>query len=390
MPISFQRFGSILILTLGLLALLLVGLAVGADLLCALCNQPIVGKYIQVGAKTYHKTCYTAHPTCPLCLLPMSGAYQMDASNQRFHPACFKKAAICQGCNRVIFDQSYVRDHGKAYHSACYQNTAKCEICQSPLRQESTCQSGHCYHPECYGKATKCSICNLPIQGEYFVDSYGRPTCQKHEGNPGCFVCHFPLITKPLADGRGLCAKCAESAVFPGPEADALFSAVKNELQQQFGLMINKAIPLHLMGQSELAGLGFRSDEPRMGKFLRRTKTISLPLLGDKTLEDQFSINILYGLPHGFFEEIAAHELTHAWQALACPDDQSDELREGTAEVVSYLYLQSRGGQAIWMKRILNNEVSSYREAFKKTYAWYQKVGPQKFFSSLPTMKTLP
>lgn len=357
------------------------------DLICDICNEEISeGEYIILGDSVYHKHCFDKTPKCPVCGHPVIDNYEKDHQGRFFHYDCYHSTAKCSYCNKLILKGKYVvTEDGRTFHRKCYQKAPKCGLCQSPLGDDSVEINNRRYHRNCYENAVKCDVCNDPIFGKYQIDIYGRNICSKHLHHEKCSVCEFPQISKRLNDGRGLCDRCSKSAIYNESLASRLFQKVRQDLVKELGLKIDHDIEFQLIGRDKLNQLDNKASPSMLGKFLRQTKTLNIPLIGSKTIDEQFTIYILYGLPKKLFQSVVAHELTHAWQALNCSQEQSTELKEGTAELVAFLYLQNRNEQ-IWMDRIENNEENLYRENFKKAFILYEKLGHKDFFKEIRTL----
>ncbi|MFC1850021.1 protein DA1 [candidate division CSSED10-310 bacterium] len=370
-------FLPLLLLLLGVVA----ELKATAEMVCSICDEPITqGQYVTLEEQVYHKTCYDDTPRCKICGFPVLDDYKEDGLHQKFHSHCYKKASVCALCDGVISSGPYVKtESGKVYHNHCFKSSSKCALCDLPLDSFYVNHNGKRYHEHCFQANVKCDICQAPLIGEYFIDLYERKFCKKHAHRKQCSICKFPRVKRKINDGRYLCKKCNQAAIFHKNIALHLLGQVKKDLQKLLGLSINQRIQLHLVDINELKRITAGRNTSMQGKFVRETKIITVKGIGSEIVEDKFKIYILYGLPEGLFRAVLAHELTHAWQALHCREAQSEELKEGTAELVSYLYLKSKG-EVIWMKRIENNEVDLYRESFKRAYQTYKETGHDRFF----------
>jgi len=72
--------------------------------LCAGCNQPIMGEYVNSKGKKLHKQCISDDMRCNRCSQPIFGEV-MQALNKNWHPKCF----TCRRCEKPVTDKFIVR-----------------------------------------------------------------------------------------------------------------------------------------------------------------------------------------------------------------------------------------------------------------------------------------
>jgi hypothetical protein len=139
-----------------------------------------------------------------------------------------------------------------------------------------------------------------------------------------------------LPDGRRICPRCHQTAVYDLPGAQDLFERVSHVVVEQLGLGLSVGAEFSLIDHHHLqrlaaeAGTSVEGDlEQVIGLFVRK---------GRKRV-----LYILTGLPRILFIQTVAHEWAHAWQGENCPLLRDPLVREGFAEWVAYRALQSLG-----------------------------------------------
>ena len=112
----------------------------------------------------------------------------------------------------------------------------------------------------------QCAVCEEALAGPFYVMNtpfFAEPqpvcaTCSKIQRH--CFVCSLPVKAggRALDDGRLLCRRHAQNAVFGASEAEALFREVKRDIMRLFGgmgRMPDQTVRIHLIDRVELRRL---------------------------------------------------------------------------------------------------------------------------------------
>lgn len=336
------------------------------DWQCDACGESFT-EGVRIGEYHLHKSCYNRAPKCISC----SGAVLERAvkeGNGVLHDHCHRDAVRCAVCKKGIHQGRYIQSYGDNFHSSCYKNASKCKLCKSPL-----IDGQGSYHIGCHANADKCYICTEPLVGTYYTDLYDRMICRKHPG-PRCDICQTPEVAWTLDDGRHLCKRCDKTAVFPQDDVVKLTRKVRDVLEAM-GFVIEHDIFVELVDQvamNEIRGKGSQ----QVGRFKREIKD------GKET----WTISVLYGLPKSYFNAVIAHELAHAWQTEHCIPNQHEQVTEGVAELIAYLYLQETG-QDFWTKTITEKDVEPYASGFRKAKRLYHQLGQERFFQSVKKWK---
>jgi len=108
-------------------------------------------------------------PICPTCNEPIVGKC-LQAGNKSYHPDHF----VCNGCQIALSGQVYQVDDVHVC-GACYQKqfSVPCARCDQPIRGQSIRALDRKWHPDCFC----CSICKKPLYGERFAERKGVPLC---------------------------------------------------------------------------------------------------------------------------------------------------------------------------------------------------------------------
>lgn len=153
-----------------------------------------------------------------------------------------------------------------------------------------------------------------------------------------CAVCGVPVGSRrvQLPDGRCICLRCGQTAIYDPARAWALFERVVRVVTDQLGLALNVGAdfalvdPQHLRRLAqEVQPLPHGETDQIVGLFVRKGRRRMMYLLS--------------GLPQILFIQTVAHEWAHAWQGESCPLLRDPIVREGFAEWVAYKALQALG-----------------------------------------------
>jgi hypothetical protein len=305
-----------------LLALLVLSSApagrADADLRCAICGQPITGRYIEVSGRAYHESCYAR-----------------------------EKAPRCAVCGEAILGRVLQND-GRSYHEKCYRDAVqpRCAVCGKPIEGKYVEEAGKSYHPACHrSRMARCVICGQPLEGSYLADPWGHPFHARHTVKVLCPFCgramadsttHGSVVS--AENGMRICVLCDRRRVEGDGRAQTLLERARLQLLDSFP--VDKGTyTFELVPKSRLdALLGSRRAGNELGltveRKMRRGRHATMSL----------HVYLLSGLPDWLFEAVAAHELAHVWQHLQGLEDLPLEQAEGSAELAAYLTLRRSGG----------------------------------------------
>jgi len=202
--------------------------------LCAGCNQPIIGEYVNSKGKKFHKQCYSDEVRCNRCSQPIFGEV-LQALDKNWHPKCFtcrrcekalndkfnvrKEEPFCDSCNILINKESkeaqeknqlYTRqisqpssDVAAKNQQIMEENRANQQAAKNIEKGKTSCAScgrivktneqavnvqGAVYHSYCF----VCSSCGNSFDGSYKLK----------DGSPYCESCYTKKFSK-LCNGCG-------------------------------------------------------------------------------------------------------------------------------------------------------------------------------------------
>ncbi len=192
-----------------------------------------------------------------------------------------------------------------------------------------------------------CHLCGRRLWGRGWVyapngvpDGQSIVVCRRcQEMAPRCDVCGVPMGANhvSLPDGRHICARCHQTAVYDPARAQALFEHVARVVTEQLGLGLNVGADFTLADHQHLQRLATEArpalhgddTDKVVGLFVRKGRKRVMYLLS--------------GLPQILLLQTVAHEWAHAWQGENCPLLQNPLVREGFAAWVAYKTLQAMG-----------------------------------------------
>ncbi|MBU0702350.1 MAG: protein DA1 [Chloroflexi bacterium] len=233
------------------------------------------------------------------------------------------------------------------------------------MRQKSTSR-----HPK------HCHLCGRRLWGRAWVhaaddDSADQAIVVCHrcqERAARCDVCNLPMADNHvrLPDGRRICPRCHQTAIYDPAQARDLFERVARVITEQLGLGLNVGTEFTLVDHQHLQRLATESpanpaEDPGkvIGLFARK---------GRKRV-----MYLIYGLPRILFIQVVAHEWGHAWHRENCP--LLDDLLncEGFAEWVAHKALQSLG--AVKQAALMEQRDGLYGDGLRQMLALERRQG---------------
>ncbi len=199
----------------------------------------------------------------------------------------------------------------------------------------------------------KCTNCGVAITGEYrAVGPNLIPYCQACTStHPACYLCAAPSDPKTggarLPDGRSLCGRDRQTAVFKPERARELFALAIREVIAALGPQMALKAPVKevkLVDVPQLLRLSQGKYQPtavNSGHILGLTQLV-LKSRGQERWTEPATVYLLNGVPEERLITVSAHEYAHAWHAERHPhyNQTSPEMREGFAEWVAYKVAQ--------------------------------------------------
>jgi hypothetical protein len=229
------------------------------------------------------------------------------------------------------------------------QEKIYCNYCGKIISGEFVVSQNKKYHESCYENyiIPKCAICNTPLRGTYNVDLYGNKFHKEHYNEfPKCESCGrliCPALTgggKKYDDGREICNICSRSAIFEQYQFKEILSIVSSRLAALGIYLDMKKVSVLGVDKKFLIKKFSIVGESGLGYCDSQTKT---QYENDKLVGKSNShlIYVLNGIPKIAVESTIAHELMHVWMIENTNGNQPDNIREGSCNYVSFLYLNS-------------------------------------------------
>jgi len=165
-----------------------------------------------------------------------------------------------------------------------------------------------------------------------------------------------------LPDGRCICPRCHQTAVYDPARAQALFEHAARVVTDHLDLGLNVGTDFTLVDHQHLRRLATEADLDLGDDAVRKQSAQVVGLFvrkGHKRV-----IYLLSGLPQILLLQAAAHEWAHAWQGENCPLLQDPLVREGFAEWVAYKTLQTMG--AVRKMALMEQQNGLYGEGLRK------------------------
>ncbi len=298
----------------------------------------------------------------------------------------------CAACGRKIKGK-YIKYKGKAYCSRkCLDSILpKCAICGKPATI-TTPDGKHYCSKKCLSKTWPvCVACGRRAPKGVRRGWERKFICAKCAKKPKCFACGMPASVR-LADGRVLCAKCANVAVMKSEKAAEIAEAVRKLMLDKLSLSTKHEILYHLVSQPELDKDMKKHAGREMGLFccaFKIEKTTVKRVLGgveissrtrSEVKERHFDIFFLYGTPVWKLREVAGHELGHDWMEGHYPHIRDPKLKEGWAEFVAsrinILYKQDKLN-----KRLEMNPDPVYGDGYRYVKKMFDHGGMKALFA---------
>ncbi|MBI5726433.1 MAG: protein DA1 [Ignavibacteriales bacterium] len=287
---------------------------------CSKCRQEITGQFIAVEGLFFHPE----HFLCHECKLPIEGSYS-KRDGFFVHPECSAKAQgmACAVCGKAL-EGTYIKADGKSYHQNCFENSV----------------------------AQKCAVCLKPITGDYITDIYSNMYHAEHKNeSPQCENCSR-LISENLSlggydykDGRHICGKCYNSAIFDEASIQHLVRKVVSALR---GLGFETPMQhvtftaVDRIGLQKAAGSKYTPSMRGICNASTKTTTIKTEnRRSTKREEKSFRVYVLNGVPAVNIEATIAHELMHVWMYQNTDPSFTHPLLEGLCNYTAYLYLST-------------------------------------------------
>lgn len=318
---------------------------------CNECGKPIIANFYKKDGKYYHQDCFLKieGKICDVCKKLITDE-TIFFEGRNYHTKCYYANIVpkCVICLKQITNES-IKTEGKIYHSECFYNkaAAKCAFCSKPILDAAIIDKDKRYHEKCYAEyfAAKCVICMKPILAESFTDINGNSYHSFHNKDyKTCDNCSVIICEKTTGggrkydDGRNICNKCYNKAVFNNDAINKLFLSVRNKLRS-FGITISENITVEGLNRNELKKNYAKKYSEDLKGFCKTATEMGIG--GSNLNKKKYShkIYVLNGVPEIYIAATLAYEMMHAWISENTDNGTNSEL-EGFCNFSSYLYLR--------------------------------------------------
>ena len=301
---------------------------------------------------------------CKLCQRPVIGEY-VQALGSTWHPEHF----LCAACSQPIRERQFLEYQEQAYHILCYR----------------------------LAFAPRCAICGILIENEAYQDDFGNIFCVRHKKEYNTCESCGRLICSQLtrgglrySDGRQVCHQCRKIAITDYEQAANIFQQINKVLR--FNGLDFGGLPLNVV-LLDAKSLGeYQTDHVSPGRLLGVTlQEVKMHIDGTRHYEVS-GVGILWGLPRELFEEVAAHELGHAWLAVKQIDGLTAWRQEGFCNLLAFLWLSKQDTDAAKrrIRHLEDNPDAIYGEGYRRVKKALERYNFRELINHIEQFKTLP
>ncbi len=246
-------------------------------------------------------------------------------------------------------------------------NGARCATCELPLAGPLAGDGTHC--TRCVDAAPRCAACGRPIFGAYrrVRGEEGDYCVSCAEESRACAICGVPVRDPVVNGGRTICPDCSRGAMTDVKEITRIYRETHGRLGSLLGLHLRRVPELHIVTLDEVDRS--RLDDPHALEKLGGLYT--------RDADGKARIHLVTPVTEPRARAVFAHELAHAWQTEACPDDQGKLLREGFAEWVAWKIIEGQPGAAKERAKI-EARTDEYGRGFRNFRGIEERQGTEK------------
>lgn len=330
---------------------------------------------------------------CAHCRQAISGRF-LRVGKLAFHPEHF----LCRACGGAIAGQFNVHQ-GAFLHPACYaeSHAPRCAACAEALVGRYVTHQGKPYHERCYGThfAADCAVCRRKIVGTSLTDYWGNTYHAEHAREFGdCLYCGklvHPAISgggTTYADGRVVCRNCHRTAVHRPNDALGVVARTRAKLAGWGVDLGGLDVPVQVIDRFQLARMlkgGPHASLRRVSGFA------AMRWEGKGRANKQATVYLLHGMPLGWLEATAAHELMHVWNFYAGPP-HSFALEEGSCNYMSYRMHEEQADEmaGFHIDCLMKDPHPGYGVGFRKVKRYVERHGFEKLLGMLKTSRDFP
>ncbi len=323
---------------------------------------------------------------CEECGKPIEGKH-IEALGKNYHPNHF----LCAICDEII-DDRFVEVEGEPCHKECYKENfaPRCGWCGEIIEDEGIKSENETYHLDCYKEnlGIDCDICGETVAGKYLTDFWGNNFCEKHHDEypqcPYCSTLIAPGLEKDKVeyeDGRIVCKSCDEKAVKSHSRGKDLAEKVVKVLSK-YGIEIDLSeIVIDFVSKNELEKLAKSGSRG----FTNTRKTES------GSNDTEIKITLLDNLPSFEFKRVIAHELMHVWLNDKISErivEDNKEFVEGSCEYASYLVVENENSKygKLQAELLHLNREQTYKYGFEEVKNFVDENGIDSWLEKLKSL----
>ena len=202
--------------------------------------------------------------------------------------------------------------------------------------------------------------------GWWYHDGYLK-LCAICVKRPACSSCNN-AADYDHGDGRWFCRACRAQKVFDQKTAQKIFDETRQYLKKQFGISTDHKIYFSLENKDFMDQI--KNSYSKHGAF-GYWSPLQIKLTDRNGIEYKspkvFRIRVISGLSPEYLASVIAHELTHdwSWEPLG-KLHKFEQIVEGLARYVEWLYLKSKGEHKMAMWHVENIPEKVYGTGFRR------------------------
>ena len=227
---------------------------------------------------------------------------------------------ICDYCKKNIIGR-YIIQEKNVYHELCYKDYVqlRCDYCNQTISGSYNIDKGNNYHNICFREniLEKCDVCFQPIDGGYIKDIWNNIYHNYHRSKmPLCESCNR-LISSTITNGgyainnrRNICNLCWGYTIKNTSEINQIYDYLHMQFTNLGIENIPKSIPILLIDDKDELN---RIAKVKLSDGIQGYTKYDYQKIGNKKINERFTIYILSNLHNLNFRAVLAHELLHVY-----------------------------------------------------------------------------
>ena len=201
--------------------------------------------------------------------------------------------------------------------------------------------------------------------GVWYHEAHLR-ICPRCAALPACASCNN-AASYDHGDGRWFCRDCRMRKVFDQKTGREIFEETRRYLKERFGISTDHKIYFSLENMDFMDQITNSYSKHSIGYWSPVQTKVSYGNGIEYRSPKVFRIRIISGLSPEYLASVVAHELTHDWSWEPLGQLRNfEQIVEGVARYVEWLYLKSRGKHKMAMWHVENVPDPVYGNGFRK------------------------